>query len=248
MTTAMVFDLETVPDLARYAAAHGLTGQNEEVIRADLGDSFPKSIFHEIICIGAVVAHSEDHHWVVDAIGAPHVGDRTEKDLITAFVDKIDELRPRLISFAGHSFDLPVLRYRAMIHSVSAPGLTLRPYFHRFTSDCLDLCDELASFNFGAKVTLDELSKAMGFPGKPSGMNGADVETYFRAGRIEEIASYCETDVLNTYRIWLKYELFRGNLTKSAYEASENSVRDFIQSHSNAKPHLLMRSGEIDSP
>jgi hypothetical protein len=32
----------------------------------------------------------------------------------------------------------------------------------------------------------------------------------FRDGRIEEIAEYCESDVINTYRVWLGYELFRG--------------------------------------
>jgi 3'-5' exonuclease len=30
------------------------------------------------------------------------------------------------------------------------------------------------------------------------------------AGQIEEVARYCESDVLNTYRVWLIYELFRG--------------------------------------
>jgi 3'-5' exonuclease len=85
-------------------------------------------------------------------------------------------------------------------------------------------------------VTLDELSKALGFSGKPTGMTGADVETYFRAGRIKEIAEYCETDVINAYRIWLRYELFCGRLSKSGYEASEDSLREFIQA--SAKPHL----------
>jgi Predicted 3'-5' exonuclease related to the exonuclease domain of PolB len=41
---------------------------------------------------------------------APHVGERTEKELITAFYDKIAELSPRLLTFNGHSFDLPVYR------------------------------------------------------------------------------------------------------------------------------------------
>jgi predicted PolB exonuclease-like 3'-5' exonuclease len=53
----------------------------------------------------------------------------------------------------------------------------------------------------------------MGLPGKPNGITGADVERYYREGRIREIADYCESDVLNTYRLWLRYELFRGGLS-----------------------------------
>ena len=48
------------------------------------------------IALGALIAHWEIDHWAVDAVGAPHVGDRTEKELITAFCDKIAELSPQL--------------------------------------------------------------------------------------------------------------------------------------------------------
>jgi 3'-5' exonuclease len=49
------------------------------------------------------------------------------------------------VTFNGNSFDLPVLRYRAMIHGVPAPGLAARPYFYRYTEDAVDLCDILSS-------------------------------------------------------------------------------------------------------
>jgi predicted PolB exonuclease-like 3'-5' exonuclease len=52
----------------------------------------------------------------------------------------------------------------------------------------------------------------MGLPGKPDGISGAEVEKYFRDGHIREIADYCKSDVVNTYRVWLRYELFRGKL------------------------------------
>jgi len=123
----IVWDLETVPDLPGYAAAKGLSGSTDEEVREAMGDKFPKHIYHSIMCIGALVAHWDERAWVVDALGAPHVGDRSEKELIRGFVEKVHELSPQLVTFNGNSFDLPVLRYRAMINKVPAPGLSARP-------------------------------------------------------------------------------------------------------------------------
>jgi 3'-5' exonuclease len=182
-------------------------------IREAIGDKFPKHIYHSIVCIGALIAHWEPDHWAVDAVGAPHVGERTEKQLITAFCDKIAELSPQLVTFNGTSFDLPVLRYRAMVHGVSAPGLYARSYFHRYTEDAIDL----------------------GLPGKPKGFDGGEVERYFREGKIKEVAEYCETDVVGTYQVWLRYELFRGTLSQNAFEVSERSLSGFIGARVSAR-------------
>ena len=78
----------------------------------------------------------------------------------------------------------------------------------------------------------------MGLPGKPDGISGADVERYYRDGRIREIAEYCESDVVNTYRVWLRHELFRGRLAAQEFEVSEASLMDFIRARENTKPHL----------
>jgi predicted PolB exonuclease-like 3'-5' exonuclease len=115
--SVIVWDLETVPDLAGFAAANDLVGKSDVEVREAIGDKFPKHIYHSIICIGALIAHREPDYWAVDAVGAPHVGERTEKQLITAFCDKIAELKPQLVTFNGNSFDLPVLRYRSMVPS-----------------------------------------------------------------------------------------------------------------------------------
>jgi 3'-5' exonuclease len=191
----MVWDLETVPDLDGFAKANNLVGKTPTEIRSVIGDDFPKLIYHSIICIGALVATKTANGYEIQAVGAPHGGQRTEKELIESFVNKIGQLSPQLVSFNGCAFDLPVLRYRAMIHEVFAPGMHNRAYYHRYTDDNVDLCDVLSSFSYGAKVKLDELSRIMGLP-----------------GRIQEIADYCKSDVINTYRLWLRHGLFRGRL------------------------------------
>jgi len=238
MPHVLVWDIETVPDLRGFAAANGLDGKSDDEVRTEMGDKFPKHVYHSIACIGALIARHNGDHWMVDALGAPHVGERSEKELIKAFVDRIAELTPQLVTFNGSSFDLPVLRYRALAHKVPATGLTARPYFNRYTDDAIDLCDVLSSFSSQAKVKLHELCRVMGLPGKPDHIDGGEVDKYFREGRIQDIADYCESDVVNTYRVWLRHELFRGKLTEVAFEASETNLSEFLKARTDAKPHL----------
>jgi hypothetical protein len=61
----MVWDLQTVPDLAGFAAANDLVGKSDVEIREAIGDKFPKHIYHSIVCIGALLAHWEPDHWTM---------------------------------------------------------------------------------------------------------------------------------------------------------------------------------------
>ena len=54
----------------------------------------------------------------------------------------------------------------------------------------------------------------------------------------EEVARYCESDVLNTYRVWLVYELFRGAITAEQLSWSETQVREFVVTRKSANAHL----------
>src|SRR4029453_1192077 len=158
-------------------------------------------------------------------------------ELIAAFVDKIAALKPKLVTFNGASFDLPVLRYRAMLHRVSAPGLEGRPYFKRYTDDATDLCDVLSSFDSRSKMKLNDLCRALNLPGKPDGIDGSQVEQLFAEGRIAEVADYCECDVMSTYRLWLLHELFKGAISAEEHERSELALSDFIVARIQDKPH-----------
>ena len=191
--TIIAWDLETVPDIWAAARMLDLSMATEAEVREALGPGFPKHPLHKIVCIGALVASRQAEGWRVDALGAPHVKERTEGELISAFAERVGQLRPQLITWNGHSFDLPVLRYRAMVNRVSAEGLQVRQYFHRYTDDAIDLCDVLGSYVPGVKVKLDEVTKILGLPGKPEGIDGSRVEEMVLSGRIDEVARYCES-------------------------------------------------------
>jgi predicted PolB exonuclease-like 3'-5' exonuclease len=241
--TAIVWDLETVVDLDAAARMLDMEGASHEDVRAALGAEFPKHPLHKIACIGALVASRRSEGWQIDALGAPHIGERSEAELIRTFVEKIGQLRPQLITFNGSSFDLPVLRYRAMVNRVPAGGLQVRPYFHRYTEDALDLCDVLASYDHRARATLHEISKIAGLAGKPQGIDGGQIDSMVQAGRIDEVAHYCESDVVNTYRVWLLYELFRGVLSADQLEWSERQVFEFVTTRKSSNPYLMAAIG-----
>ena len=120
--SVIVWDLETVPDLAAAARMLDMGNASEAEVREALGPGFPKHPLHKIACIGALIASRQPEGWRIDALGAPHIGERPEAKLINDFIEKIGELRPQLITFNGHSFDLPVLRYRAMVNMASVPA------------------------------------------------------------------------------------------------------------------------------
>lgn len=235
METVITWDLETVPDTLALAKIYNTS---ERDARARLGKEFPKLPVHKIVCIGAVVASREEGYWKVDAIGAPHIEERPERDLIASFVARIADLEPTLVSFNGNTFDLPVLRYRALAHQLAAPGLHNKNYFNRYSSNAVDLCDVLASFTSSGKASLDVICKSVGLRGKSLDIQGSEVEAYVNQGRIKEVAEYCESDVVNTYRLWLRHELFRGALSGDNFEASERNLKSFILDRAHLSSHL----------
>lgn len=231
------FDLETIPCTDTLARLHGLDSCSDDQAVEVLGSKFPRHPLHKVAVIAVLLAERVDGIWRVRSLGAPHVGQRPEPELISAFAERLAELRPTLVSFNGSGFDLPVLRYRAMIHGLAAPGLS-EEYFKRYSTRHVDLCDQLANFEQRSKIGLDDLCKMMGLAGKPHGIDGSKVWEAVREGRIQDCADYGETDVVNTYRVWLRYELFRGALTPGHLEASEADLEDYIRARLADRPHL----------
>jgi len=85
-------------------------------------------------------------------------------------------------------------------------------YLGRYHTRHLDLMDVLASFQPRANAGLHAMARLCGFPGK-LGFDGSEVYAAYAAGRIDAIRRYCETDVLNTYLLYLRFQQMRGTIS-----------------------------------
>ena len=227
-----VFDIETVPDVASGRRIHELEGLSDrdvadamyQIRRQETGGSdFLKLHLHRVVAI-SIVFRSRDF------VKVWSLGDETaeEKEILQRFYDGIDKYTPTLVSWNGGGFDLPVLHYRSLLHGVAAPrywenGATdnsfrWNNYLSRYHERHTDLMDVIAGFQPRASAPLDEVASMLGFPGK-MGMHGSKVWQAYQNGDLKGIRNYCETDVLNTYLVYLRFELIRGNLTLAEFDA-----------------------------
>lgn len=95
----------------------------------------------------------------------------------------------------GHnvvSFDLRFIWQRCFVLGVKAPSwLPLDPKpWGREVADTMSIFSGVRD-----KISLDNLCRAMGLPGKGDGMTGADVAAAWERGEYDEIAAYCRADV-----------------------------------------------------
>lgn len=252
-----VFDIETVPDTD---AAFNLTGETSPDINVrrqaiedyhlgvtDGKNSFPRQPFHKVVAISFLEAEIErdsgQEGYVMKDLRSGGETGFDEKQLLQGFFTYVERIRPRLVSYNGRSFDLPVLKYRAMVHGISAPWLhksgdKWNSYSYRYAADWhCDLLEVLSDFGASARVKLNEVCAAFGIAGK-FGIDGSKVADMMDAGQIDEIRHYCETDVLNTYLVYLRYQLHTGTLTKSGYNAAVTDVISFIGAEKENRPYL----------
>ena len=243
-----VFDIETVPDFEAGRKLLGLENLSDAEVgeamlnqrRQETGNEFLQHYLHKIVAI-SVVLKTRDK-LMVWSLGEE---DSTEKELIERFFDGLSKFKPILITWNGTGFDLPVLHYRGLINKVSAPlywevgeednAFKWNNYINRYHYRHTDVMDILSSYQARAAAPLDKIATLLGFPGK-MGMSGDKVWQYYQAGEIKAIRDYCETDVLNTYLVYLRFELFRGKLTVEQYENEYLAVKEMLQ-HLD-KPHL----------
>lgn len=248
----LVFDIETIPDIVGLRLLRGLDDHltDAEVLAQELAErqQAGKSDFlplhlQRVLVISCVFRNAKGLavHSFVDRAAS---GASEEGAIVQTFFDKIEKHQPQLVSWNGGGFDLPVLHYRGLRHGVVANKywdlgeddreFKWNNYISRYHLRHLDLMDLLAMYQPRASAPLDAMAKLCGFPGK-LGMDGSQVYAAYAAGQLEDIRRYCETDVMNTYLLYCRFQKMRGGFTEGEYEREISAVRETLAG--NDEPH-----------
>lgn len=242
------FDIETIPDVEFGRRQWDLEGLSDEDVGTAMmfrrlqesGSEFLPLHQHRIVAISVALRTRDTFR--VWSLGEP---DSDEAELVERFFDGIERLSPDLVSWNGAGFDLPVLHYRALKHGIQAQryweigdvdrDFRYNNYLSRFHWRHVDLMDVLSGFQVRGRASLDQVATMLGFPGK-LGMSGDKVWQCWLDGGIADIRNYCETDVLNTYLVYLRFEFMRGRLDAAGLEREFELVRSTLTSMD--QPHL----------
>jgi predicted PolB exonuclease-like 3'-5' exonuclease len=244
----LVFDIETIPDVEAGRRLYKLDNLSDSEVaeamfllrREKTGNDFLPTHLQRIVAISVVLR--ADRKLSVWSLGDL---ESSEKDLIQRFYDGLERYKPTLVSWNGSGFDLPVLHYRSLLHKIAAPfywdtgennpDFKWNNYLSRYHQRHTDLMDVLAGYQARCNAPLDEVATMLGFPGK-LGMSGDKVWPAYQEGKLSDIRDYCETDVLNTYLVYLRYQLIRGKLTEAELDIEEQLLRETLKTEN--KPHL----------
>ena len=242
------FDIETIPDVELGRKLYGLDDLTDKQVgyvmqtrrREETGSEFLSLEQQRVVAI-SVALRSRDS-FKVWSLGDSNA---SEAEIIQRFFDGIDKYSPDLVSWNGSGFDLPVLHYRALRHGIAAPryweigeedsSFKWNNYLNRFHWRHVDVMDVLSGYQGRGRASLQNVAMLLNLPGK-LGMSGDKVWDCWLEGGIEQIRNYCETDVLNTFLVYLRFQLIRGHLTKEHYIQENQRIRDYLSEQT--QPHF----------
>lgn len=257
-----VFDIETVPDtsaLKNLVGSDAIDGMEEPELRDVMdqyhlevtngNNSFPRQPFHKIVAISFLAAdierfgNQETYH--LKEIRSGGTLESSEEELVKGVYNYLSKITPRFVSFNGRNFDIPVMKFRAMKYGVTAPwfyqsGDKWNNYNSRYSSDWhCDLLDALKDHGaMSGGLKLNEVCSILGLPGK-FGPDGSQVTDMMDSGDLKGIRDYCETDVLNTYLVYLRHQHHRGILSTEGLNQAIDDTLNYIENEKKERPQLL---------
>jgi predicted PolB exonuclease-like 3'-5' exonuclease len=254
LNNLLVFDIETIPDIASARNLLNDFNASDEVIhnkiakyhKADFDENkddpnlvFLKPAFHKVVAISFMHLDINREQGIeyhnFNELRSGGTTNSDEKELIDGFFKFIAKYKPKLVSYNGRNFDFPVLQYRALKYHTNSFGIyqlgdKWNNYMQRYSTEWhCDLIDTLSNFGSSTKVSMNDICAVLSIPGKID-VDGLAVFSLFKDKKIKEIRDYCETDVLNTYLIYLKYALHTGIMNNESYENAIMQIEEFLAS------------------
>jgi predicted PolB exonuclease-like 3'-5' exonuclease len=199
-------------------------------------NSFFRQLFWKIVCVSYVEASicydSDGESYSVINVKSGGGINSNEKEIITAMFNYLNKEKPRIVSFNGRYFDIPVLKYRSMLHKIPAPwyyrtGSKWSNYGQKYSTDWqCDLLDALSDFGSSAKIKMSEVASLLSIPCKTD-IDGSMVANLYKNNEIEKIRKYCEEDCLCTFVLYLYYALHQSRITHRAFDYAIESLQNF---------------------
>lgn len=239
-TPILVFDTETIPDLDTgrrlYPSLAGLDDADAltaliALRQAEAGNEFMRLPLHKVACLSFL--------WVENntfSLRSLSLQDKSEPEILATFLRACAK-KATLISWNGVGFDLPVLLYRMAHHKMDASallnaGTQKNDYLYRYSEKHIDLMDKFSFGAYGAKQKLDTVASLCGFAGKGD-IDGSQVVPMVQADDWQKLTTYCESDVLNTWFIYLRYLHLTGKLDLANMEVAINGTKDYLHTLHN---------------
>ena len=199
-----VFDIETVVD---DSVAHILTDcpinaaldEKRQAITdyhlkiTDGKNAFPRQLFHQVVAISFLEAdityNGNNENYTITTLRSGGKDNSNEEELLAGFFSHLNKPLARLVTFNGRTFDLPVLKYRAMKYGIKAnwlyPNDKWENYHARNSQNWhADVLDLLSDYGTSARIKLNEICSILGLTGK-FGLDGSMVQPYYDDCKID---------------------------------------------------------------
>ncbi len=229
----LAFDIETIPDPEIGRRVHGLEGDDgavvREMVRRRLEETSEKSAYphlpwHRVFCVCVTSLDLETGVVSMRSLG------HDEPSSVAAFFDLFEGTSrpPRLVSWNGGGFDLPVLRYRAMKHGVAARAFhRTAGYQHRYDDLHVDVMDVLSGYGASSRAGLGTTCHLLGLPAKS--FLDREVYEHWLDGEHRRIVEYCKVDTLETMLVFLAWSVHQGSLSREDLARVMDRVRALVR-------------------
>lgn len=239
-TPTLIFDIETIPDIETGKKLYPTISElpdNDALValialrQAEAGNDFMRLPLHKIACLSFL--------WVEDGkftLRSLSLDKMSEAQILSTFLRAFAK-KPTLVSWNGANFDLPVLLYRMTHHQINAStlvnaGVQKHDYLYRYSEKHIDLMEKFSFGAWNSKQKLDTIASLCGFAGKGD-IDGSQVVPMVQAGEWQKLTIYCESDVINTWLIYLRWQLVMGKADGQSIRQLTQATQDFVHTLKN---------------